>query len=112
MGYPAFEITTYPNGVANLKGLYTWVPGTKRNYIMYSEPEFLSLVDRLYSTIPWSERMEVLGRIVHQFSDQLPSLGLFYDSEATVVAAPLVGATARGPVSGSAAWNAHEWEAT
>jgi peptide/nickel transport system substrate-binding protein len=46
----------------------------------YRSPELDSLIERYVITIPRSERMSLLGQIVHQLSDQLPSPGAFLRS--------------------------------
>jgi len=109
---PTFEMIRYPNGAENVWRLHsTQAPlpenrftGTNRS--RYSNPEFDTLVDSYLTTIPWSDRMRVLGDIVNHISDQLTMMGLFYDVKSFMVAKRLVGFTP----SDSATWNAHEWE--
>ena len=51
------------------------------NYARYQNPEFNSLINRFYVTIPTAERTSILGQIMYHISDQLNMMGLFYDTE-------------------------------
>ncbi len=55
------------------------------------------------------EPTQVLAQIVHHTTGQLNLMGLFYDTETTMIANRLLQATARDQGS-TQAWNAHEWE--
>ena len=78
------------------------------NYNRYMNPEYDALIDRFLTTIPRSERIHTLGQIVHQMTDQVLLMGLFYDTEATMISNRLsnVAKLSRSNMS----WNAHEWE--
>jgi ABC-type transport system substrate-binding protein len=78
------------------------------NNARYMNPEFDALIDRYVTTIPVDERMAVLGQIVHQQTDLVTVMGLFYQLRPTIVAAPLDGITP-GNQSGDNAWNAYAW---
>ncbi len=49
--------------------------------------------------------MEVFGQIVHELSDQLYNMGLFYDTKTVLVSNRVIGVTAD-----STPWNAHRWD--
>ncbi len=57
-------------------------------------------------TIPWTERMQVAGLIVHHFGEQLPVLPLFYDALPIFVSNRVKNVHP----TGNLAWNVHEWE--
>ena len=55
-------------------------------------------------TIPFDERMQVLGQIVHHETDQLPTMRLIYDPEPTMVSNRLKNVPAATPS------NIEKWE--
>jgi len=55
------------------------------NRSRYQNAEYDALMARLLVTIPFDERMQVLGQILHHESDQLPTMRLIYDPEPTKV---------------------------
>ncbi len=109
--HPTFEVVRYPNGAANIWRLHsnqTPLPENKftgHNRSRYMNPEWDALIDRYLATIPWRERMEVFGQIVHELSDQLYNMGLFYDTKTVLVSNRVIGVTAD-----STPWNAHRWD--
>ncbi len=74
------------------------------NRSRYMNPEYDALIDKYFLTIPFQERMQVLGQILHHESDQLPTMRLFSDPEPTPVSNRLKNVPPASP------WNAHEWE--
>jgi peptide/nickel transport system substrate-binding protein len=109
---PTFEMIRFPNGAESVWRLHsTQAPlpenrFTGNNRSRYINPEFDALIDGYLTTIPWAERMRVLGDIVYHISDQLIMMGLFYDVKSFMVAKRLVGFTP----SDNATWNAQEWD--
>lgn len=75
-----------------------------QNYSRYMDSTFDGLIDRFYRTIPRPERMNVLSQIVHQMTDQLLLMGLFYDGTPTLIGKRLENVTPK-----QEGWNAHEW---
>ena len=63
----------------------------------------------LFLTIPRTERMGLLGQIVHHLSDQIPSLGLFYVVDSTIYSKRIANMTKRTDKA-TQAWNAEEWD--
>ena len=61
------------------------------------------MIDRFYATVPWQPRMEALRQIIHQATDQILVMGMFYSTEANLVNNSLT------DVLPTRAWNAHEW---
>jgi peptide/nickel transport system substrate-binding protein len=109
--FPAFTVIRYPNGahdVTRLHSTQTPLPVNRfrgTNYNRYMNPDFDALVDRYAATIPWNERMEALGAIVHRISEQVLLLGLVYDVKPYLVTKRLTNFT---PVH-NPTWNVQEW---
>jgi len=81
------------------------------NYMNYKNPEWDNLLDRFFSTIPYGERTQVLGQIVHMMTDQLLVMGIIYESDPYLVANKIVNMNPpHGNVRSPEAWNAHEWD--
>jgi ABC-type transport system substrate-binding protein len=78
-----------------------------QNNSRYMSAEFDSLVDRVFSTIPRQERMQVLGATVRHLTDNVLLLGLFYNALPTMVGNRLKHLAA-DPYGEP--WNAHEWD--
>jgi ABC-type transport system substrate-binding protein len=74
----------------------------------YRNAELDGLIERYVTTIPRTERLRLLGQIVHHLSDQIPSMGLFYVVDSTIFSKRLQGMTRRTERATNA-WNAHEW---
>jgi peptide/nickel transport system substrate-binding protein len=112
---PAFEVLSSGNDPGNFASFHSSrIPLPANNFVganrsRYANPELDALIDRYYVTIPWQERMQVLGQIVHHFSDRLVVMGLFFNTSRTLVGNRLVNVAVRGPFS-TEAWNAHEWD--
>jgi peptide/nickel transport system substrate-binding protein len=110
--FPSFLVLRQPHGVSRMVALHSSQARTaERNYQgsnngRYQNPELDSLIDRFQTTIPWPERMQVAGQIVHHFSDQLPVLPLFYDALPVFVSNRMLNVYP----SGNLAWNVHEWD--
>ena len=69
-------------------------------------PEFDSLIDQYFVTIPRAERTQLAGRIVEHLTSQVIPLGLFYDAAPVVIGNRLTNVIPR-----MVGWNAHEWQA-
>jgi hypothetical protein len=115
---PGFDMPQVPRDVSRLHSREIALPENNfrgANRPRYMNAEFDDLVDRYYVTIPWKERMVVLGDIVHHITDRVVAMGIFYDVTPTLIASRLVNVKAgsgRGTGSdGVQIWNAHEWDA-
>ena len=86
------------------KPRYRRTPFAGGNRGRYRNPEYDALVDSYWVTIPFAERMQVLGRIFHHQNDQVIIMRLFFDPEATLVGNRLKGVPPGLP------WNVHEWD--
>lgn len=108
---PGFELYRQPDDLpvlGDLHGSQTPLPENNfagRNRSRYQNPEFDMLLDRYFVTIPRAERVEVLGRIIHDISDRLIIMGLFYNTTPGVISNRIRGANQGRQI----AWNAHEW---
>ncbi len=69
------------------------------NRSRYQNAEYDALMDRFLVTIPFDQRMQVLGQILHHESDQLPTMRLIYDPEPTMVSNRLRNVPAATPSS-------------
>jgi peptide/nickel transport system substrate-binding protein len=80
-----------------------------RNYTRYSNPEVDTLVDRYFTTISFRDRVQVLAQLVHQTTDNLVWMPLYWRVLPTLVdsrisdVSPLNEATDQW-------WNAHLWD--
>jgi peptide/nickel transport system substrate-binding protein len=113
--YPAFELLRQPNdlrGMVRIHSSEARLPEkryTGTNNPRYQSPELDRLLDQYLTTIPRDERLEVIGQVIHHISDQLPYMGLFYDTEPTLVNNRVLGV---GPSRGDATqiWNVMDWD--
>jgi peptide/nickel transport system substrate-binding protein len=114
--YPAFMLRRQPNTMTSLyprRGANAPVAEnrfTGQNYARYQNPEFDTLIERYFTTIPTADRLEVARRLVHHVSDQLPIMGLFYDVQPYLVSNRVQGVRFRSAPNSLQTWNAHEWE--
>lgn len=110
---PAFELTRQPNdftenSLKRLLGRESALPENGyrgQNRMRYMSPELDGLIDRYLVTIPTRERMEVGRGIVRHVTENLPVLGVAYDSQAILIASPLVNVDAIQFTR-----NAHAWD--
>jgi hypothetical protein len=79
------------------------------NNSRYRDAENDALIEHYLTTIPRSERLQAPRDIVRFRTDQLPSMGLFYEPEFTMYDERLSNITSRGPRSAQTR-NAHEWD--
>jgi peptide/nickel transport system substrate-binding protein len=110
--FPGFELIRQGNGLNIINNVHSAKARLPQNNFRttggFNYPRFMdlghdALIDRYTTTVPWGERMDVLRRIVRTLTDQVIVMGLFYSTEANLVANRLENVTPRR------AWNAHEW---
>ncbi len=87
----------------------------ERNYTgsnngRYISAEMDALIERYQATVPWPERMEAAGQILHHMTDQLAVMPLFFDMEVALVSDRVRNATPLLAEGSSRFWNAHKWE--
>ena len=110
--FPGFLLYNQPSDMSFLKRLsssQTPLPDNAYvglNYSRYMDPEFDAGVERVFSTILPSKRDEVLGQVVHQMTDQVLIMGLFYNVIPMMISNKLSNVPAD---PGRATWNAYQW---
>lgn len=80
-----------------------------QNRTRYSNPEYDSLVDSFFVTIPRPARMEVLRKIVQHYSEQLVLLPLAYNTAHIAIGSRFKNVTGQGPNT-TEGWNVEQWE--
>jgi peptide/nickel transport system substrate-binding protein len=114
---PAFQLIS--RGVTAPDFLSIAVPLTDNNFVggnlaRYASRPLDDLVDRYTRTIPFQERMAVLGEMVHFQGDQLSIMPLFFQGNASVLGSVHLHNVLPGcPSCGQGTiqvWNAHLWE--
>jgi peptide/nickel transport system substrate-binding protein len=86
------------------------IPRAENNYFggnaaRHGTAELDALVDQYTRTIPFGERMAILGDMVHEQTDQVTMLPLFFQG-----AAFILGSVRVKGVLGGQVWNSHLWE--
>jgi len=109
--YPSFLLINRgtllsPDGYFNRSA----IPLPETNFVggntaRYGTAELDGLIERYVSTIPFPERMAVLGEIVHYQSEQVTLLPIFF-----IGAAYVLGSERLKNVLGGQVWNAHLWD--
>lgn len=77
------------------------------NYSRYNNPQMDTLIDRYFTTIPFTERMQLLGQMVHIATDDLTQMMLYERVVPTMVNNKLANV---GGLGYAQTWNAHLWE--
>lgn len=117
--FPAFEMPGGGNavtaeGVRRYHSTQAPLPENRfqvgGNIARYRNAELDALIERFLVTIPRPDRMQVLAQIVRHQTDQLPTLGLFYQVDSTVFSEKVRNVSPRGEIA-TQAWNVHTWEA-
>ena len=110
--FPSFLMYRQPNSANDLQRSRIALTPTSEtkfvgsNYARYQNAEFNSLIDRFFITVPRAERIEILGQIVAHISDQLNMMGLFYDTDTTMINKRLRNAN----VTERGMWNVPLWD--
>jgi peptide/nickel transport system substrate-binding protein len=115
--FPAFEEVRQPNDVTpsaltRMHGSEASLPENSyrgSNRMRYRNAELDGLIDRFYVTIPKGERTLVLGQIMHHMTDQVIPLGMFYNTQPTMIANRLQNVTPGGS-GATPAWNSYAWD--
>jgi peptide/nickel transport system substrate-binding protein len=85
---------------------------TGSNNGRYMSPELDALIDRYLVTVPWEERMQIAGQILHHITDQVVAMPLFYDMEVALVSHRVQNAVSLLQSGTGQVWNGHEWDTT
>jgi peptide/nickel transport system substrate-binding protein len=114
--FPGFQLFSNPNdltAIPNFQSNKAPVPENNfvgRNLARYIDPAMDALVDGYLVTVPKRDRAEIVGRIVHEMSDQLHVvMPLFHNGQPTMLANRLTNITGGGRRS-TQSWNAHLWD--
>lgn len=113
--YPGLELVSQTSGAEGVENLLHskaaplpernhQAAGSNRNRGQYVSAEYDSLMDRYLTTIPMQERLQLLGLILQQQTEQQLVMGLFYSADAIMVANRLQNIPPR------TAWNGHLWD--
>lgn len=78
------------------------------NYIRWMNPETDTLVERYFTTIPFDQRMQVLGQLVRFTTENLLWMPLYWRVLPTLSERRVVGVSPVG--EGNQWWNAHLWD--
>jgi peptide/nickel transport system substrate-binding protein len=79
------------------------------NYVRYMNPQVDALIGRYFTTIPFDERIGVLGQLVHHTTEDLIWMPLFWRVVPTFMHNRLREVPPVGDV-GEQYWNAHLWD--
>ena len=90
------------------------VPRPENNYRgptgpNYMDKDYDDLVGKYFATIPPLERTQVLAQILHQVSDQLIFMPIFYTTEPSAVSARIRGVPVKKPLN-VITWNVAQWD--
>lgn len=114
--YPGLRVWRLPNDSDDLRRYHSsdaprpenrFNGGNRSRYI---NPDFDAQIERYMTSIPLGERVPILGQIIHQMTDQLTVMGLWYNTEPVMIGSRVRNVTARDVGSATEAWNAHEWD--
>jgi peptide/nickel transport system substrate-binding protein len=114
--FPGFILSRVPNDADRI-GNYigSRVPTRENNWVGgnpagYQDPAFDALYARYISTIPVTERMELLGRLVHQLAGQMVTMGLYYDNLAAPIGNRVTGVVVPQQYGSQYTWSAYLWD--
>jgi ABC-type transport system substrate-binding protein len=121
--FPGFQALRYPSDVLSGAGAFHSLaarlpennyiiargPGGGINWSRYANPDVDALVERFYTTVPRRERFQIVGQILHQVTDDLAVMPLFWDPSLGLVSNRVRNVPAIGD---AAPWNVEEWQVT
>lgn len=114
--FPSFVVYRRANDLSTLRTFHSSqvpLPETRfvgSNRSRYANADLDALIDRVFVTVPWDERMRVLSQIVLHMTDRLPVLGLVHEAEPFLISRQLVNVSAGGAAGKTLAWNAEAWD--
>jgi peptide/nickel transport system substrate-binding protein len=112
--FPAFALQRQPANLGRLPDLHSTQARTAdrgytgTNNSRYMDPSMDALVERYLTTIPARERVDAAGAIIRRIADELIWMGLFFDTEPSLLNYRLVNVRAK-PDDSRQTWNSHEW---
>lgn len=114
--FPGFALTRQPNELEALGDhRSSQAPIQENNYqgrnrARYRNAEFDGLIDRFFATIPQAERSAIVRQIMRHITENVTMMGLFYNTEPTLVGNRLTNVFARTGEGSTHAWNAEQWD--
>jgi peptide/nickel transport system substrate-binding protein len=114
--FPGFILYNQPNDINSLnRHLSSQTPLSENNYVgnnnsRYVSPEFDSLIERFFATIPTAERTRALGQVVRHMTENLNMMGQFYNAEPALIADRLVNVVGRRGGDAFPTWNVQDWD--
>jgi peptide/nickel transport system substrate-binding protein len=114
--FPGFDIRRNPHRPESLRTYFhgSQAPLPERNYRgnnygRYMNPEFDAMIDRLDKTISKPERYTQIKQITTFITDQVLTIGLFYDVEVTMRTSRMQNVSTRGDQMNEV-WNVQDWD--
>jgi ABC-type transport system substrate-binding protein len=113
--FPSFALQRQPANLRPLPNLYSSQARTvERGYTgnnnaRYMNPDMDTMIDRYLVAIPMTDRTKAIGDIVHQMTDEVIWVPLFFDTEPSLINNRLVNIDGRGDDSRHT-WNAQDWD--
>jgi len=107
---PAFEVVGVPDDPSRLASSQIPTPATNylgNNRSGYASPTLDAAIEKYFVTIPRAERIAALGAFIHEVTDQLVIMPLFYEASPLLVSKRIQNVHAAAPT-----WNGHEWDTT
>lgn len=82
---------------------------TGRNRGGWSNPDFDRVSDTFRTTLDQQQRVHLIAQMVRIYSEELPTIPLYFNPIPVAHVAALKGPQAVAPAS-AIAWNVHQWE--
>lgn len=115
--FPGFAVQRQPAGEDDIPRLHSSEARlASRGYrgsnnARYMNPEMDAMVDRYQVAVAIPERTEVIRQMVHRVTDEVIWMGMFFDTQPSLISNRLVNVGAKADKSRQT-WNAHEWGVT
>lgn len=114
---PGFLLQRASDGSRALRSAHSsQTPLAENNYQLsgnvarYINPGFDALLEKYFATVPWNDRLVVLGDIISHQTDQITIMPLLSSVNPNLVATRLKSFTPRSASEGTDTWNAHLWD--
>jgi peptide/nickel transport system substrate-binding protein len=110
---PGFELTRYPTNLDQFLSTETPLPTNNfvgNNRSRYVSAELDDLIQRYYATVPLSQRIQLLGSVLHHMSENVTLLGVHHATQVDLVANRLSNVLPVNSEDTRLTWNIHEWE--
>jgi peptide/nickel transport system substrate-binding protein len=114
--FPGFDAAGSSNGSSEFFSFHSSQAKTPQNRYTganrsgYSNTELDSTIERFFTTVPMSERMQVAGQVVRHLTENVVFLPMFYDLHPTMVSNRVTNVPTRVSQGNTLTWNAHQWD--